>query len=190
MERLSIPYKGATPNHVSQTFHSGHKGLDMVVFAANNGYGTPLTAPEDVKVLRIIGDTYTPGSNRKLEHGYGLFMKGLETGFTHFYWHTLPILPVSVGQVVRRGEIVAFMGNAGNVRSGGVYVPIEQRTKKPYAGTHLHYELMSPEYRLGGVKRPLNPLDYLDWGLEPTYGIFGLVGAVSAVVAKALHLTK
>lgn len=178
---------------ISQTFHSKHQALDIISRQKETvgGYGTPLCAPEACRVLSIIGDSYTPESHAELEHGYGIWLKGLETGFTHLYWHVLPILPVSEGQVVTRGQIVAYMGNAGNVLSNNVYVPLESRTKNPYPGTHLHWEMFNPQYTLGKTKNKyvLNPLNYLG-AEEPYYSIADQLKAIAVVISKILAITK
>lgn len=191
---LNTPYKGAGLTTISQTFHEGHKALDLVVWRSSNaltrGYGTPLCAPERSIVRRIVGDSYTPGSDHNLERGYGIFLLGVETGFTHEYWHTQPIHPVSEGDVVQRGQIVAYMGNAGNVRAGTRYVPLEERTSDPFPGTHLHWEIMDRGYTIGGRKKHLNPLDHINWTLQPTYTTGDQLRAMAVVFGKMLKITK
>lgn len=185
---LSAPYKGAIKEHITQTYHDKHKALDIVGRSSFASYGTPLCAPEDCQVIRITGDTWTPETDENLRRGYGIYLLGLETGLTHFFWHTQPILPVYVGDIVKRGKIVAFMGNTGNVYSDGVAVPIEERKHPPYRGTHLHYELFDKGYRLGGAKRPLNPLDHIDWYDQPQYTKAELIAAYSIVLGKMSRL--
>lgn len=187
---LSKPFLGMRKSDISQTFHSSHKGLDIYNPRYRVlGYGTPLCAPERVRILSLKKDEYTPNSTANLKRGYGVFMTGLETGLTHLYWHTLPFLPVSVGEVIERGKIVAFMGNAGYVTMGGEYVPLEERTNNPHAGTHLHQELYDTTYKLGAVKPFLNPLDYYDWTREPTYTTTELLGAWGRTLQKMLTAT-
>lgn len=187
-QKLSKPFKGFNPAyHVTQIFHKDHQSIDVASRSPNFGYGTPLCAPEDVKIIEIIGDTYTPGSTRNLERGYGVWMQGLETGLMHQYWHTLPILPVNQGQTVRRGKIVAYMGNAGLVRSGGIYVPLAERTKPSYKGTHLHWTVFKDATQpYTGTK--IDPLPLIDM-TEPTYTTGDTIKATTVVVAKMLKLT-
>lgn len=180
-----------TVNNISQTFHANHKGLDIWAPKKTgnlaNGYGEPLCAPEDVEILSITGDKLTEG-NHALEHGYGVFMKGLETGYSYLFWHTLPVLPVNVGDVIRRGKIVGYMGNAGNVFAGGVYVPLEKRNTAPFNGTHLHIEMYDRGWQLGRRKTFVNPLDHLNYFSEPTYTTGDQLTAASKVLMKMLGI--
>jgi len=185
MTQYTLPIKGMTERNISQTFHQDHEALDVVWDRRRglNGYGTPLCAPENVLIEQIFGDTFTPGSSRNTKRGYGLWMKGLETGKRHLFWHTLPYLPVWGGDVVLRGKIVAYMGNSGYVKAGGVYVPLEDR-KAPYPGTHLHWK---SEEEGGSV---INQLHFINWNWHPTYGIGDQLTAMSVVVKKMLLAIK
>ena len=182
--KLSAPYKGADSAHISQHFKTGvHPALDMVQESKTYGYGTPLCAPENCEVLFFEESKLTPDVDGYITKGRGIFMKGLETGQVHLYWHTLPVFPVRVGDLVRRGQIVAYMGNAGLVYSNNVYVPIAER-RTTFRGTHLHWEVYSPEYRLGGAKPFVNFEDQVDWTLQPTYGNKEIITATTAVLGK------
>jgi len=94
-----------------------HEGLDI---AAN--VGTPVVATADGVVARV---KYSPGYGKMIiiDHGYG---------YRTVFGHNSKIL-VKAGQRIKRGDIVAKVGNTG------------QST-----GPHLHYEL-----RLNGV--PIDP---------------------------------
>lgn len=98
-----------------------HEGLD---FAARTG--APVFATADGIVSSVETD---PGYGRLvvLDHGYG---------YRTYYGHNSKI-SVKVGQRVKRGDVIAAVGNTG--RS---------------TGTHLHYEV-----RLNEV--PLNPKKFL-----------------------------
>lgn len=184
--KITKPFKAATPASITQGFHDGHKGLDMVSWD-KNVYGTPLTAPEHCQVIRIVADTYTPDDTTNLKRGYGIYLKGLETGYVHLYWHILPTTPVTTGQYVKRGQIVAYMGNAGNVRAGGVYVPIEDRLKPSKPGTHLHWEMMS-SYTPGNKGVLVDPSKYIDWTLTPSYTVADTLKAIAVVLGKISKL--
>jgi murein DD-endopeptidase MepM/ murein hydrolase activator NlpD len=98
-----------------------HKGLDISAPA-----GTPIYAPSRGVVSFIERDA-SYGLVVNLTHGTGLV-----TRYAH-----LQRVNVKQGQVVQRGEVIAFIGDSG--RS---------------TGPHLHYEV-----RIGGV--PVNPMRYI-----------------------------
>jgi murein DD-endopeptidase MepM/ murein hydrolase activator NlpD len=98
-----------------------HEGVDIA-----NRLGTSIRVPADgVVIFAAVKAGY--GQTVIIDHGYGL-----ET----WYGHAKKLL-VSKGQHVRRGEIIAQMGNTG--RS---------------TGPHVHYEV-----RVNGF--PVNPISYI-----------------------------
>lgn len=181
---LTTPFKGFTLDDVTQIFHDGHKALDLVENATPlfRLYGTPLCAVENARISRIWGDNLVPDelSDSGLKDGYGVKFVGLETGYTYTYWHTLPFLPVWGGDIVKRGQIIAFMGNAGTVYSNGVYVPLEERLVKPYKGTHLHFVA----YNQRG--RQIDPLPMINLNWQPQYNTADFAKALTIVAQKAL----
>lgn len=185
MPRYSAPFKGCTRNHVSQWWNAvSHKALDIVNYTPQAGRATPLCAPEDVQIIRIVGETITHDKGA-LERGYGLYMRGLETGNVHMFWHSYPTFPVNVGEIVKRGKIVCFMSNSGTVYSGGVYVPVEDRLKTD-KGTHLHWEGMKD---WNGKKVELFDFSKdIDWNLQPTYTWMEHKLAILKTVLKAQQL--
>jgi murein DD-endopeptidase MepM/ murein hydrolase activator NlpD len=187
MTKLSAPYKGCRDVHITQGWKEVvHPALDIAKFDSRHGMGEPLTAPEDVTILRISGETLTTGHDA-IKNGYGVYMKGLETGLVHLYWHTYPVFPVKVGETVKRGKIVAFMSNSGYVVSGGKYVPIESRLTT-HDGTHLHWEVMAESYVIGKKKPFVNYTGMIDWTLQPTYTWMDQKLAILKTVLKARQL--
>lgn len=187
MPKYSAPYKGCLARHISQGWNPvSHKALDIISPTLLQGKkGTPLTAPEDVKIIRISGETLTH-DNAALKNGYGVYMRGLESGNVHLYWHSYPVFPVSVGQIVKRGQIVAFMSNSGTVYSGGVYVPLEERLDSS-RGTHLHWEVM--DNYLDGKKIRLHDFTAnVDWNLQPTYSWLDHKLALARTITKGKQL--
>ena len=98
-----------------------HSGLDIA-----NRRGTPVMATADGTVV-VAGRKGSLGKVIEISHGYGMVTR---------YGH-LDRFAKSVGDRVKRGEVVGFMGDTG--RS---------------TGPHLHYEV-----HLNGA--PLNPEDYI-----------------------------
>lgn len=122
----SIPALWPTRGFVTSQFgaHRGyrmHEGLDIA-----GGVGTPIVAPGD-GIVTFTGYKGGYGNMLKIDHGYGVV--------TH-YGHCSKIF-VQEGDRVKRGSIVAAVGNTGSS-----------------TGPHLHYEVY-----MDGV--PVNPLRYL-----------------------------
>lgn len=175
------PYKNFNTDCVTQVFHQFHKAIDSLP-KGKFAYGCPLVAPERCRIGKIYGNTKTE-NNDALKNGYGLFMKGIDSGFEHLYWHTLPVMPVSTGDIVEKGTIVAFVGNSGNVISGGVYVPLEDRLLDNKAGTHLHQVITKDGF-------PFDPLSIIDLNTEPSYSTLDLIIALTKTITKAYGLLK
>lgn len=175
---ISTFFKNMTRNDVTQIYHAGHKALDIDGNETHYGYGTPLCAPEMCLVLGIT-DEGPKGSEKELANGYGISLKGLETGMTYLYWHCLPMFPVHGGDTVKRGQIVAFMGNAGPVTKWGKTVPLSERTKTPFAGTHVHVQVEKDGKRL-------DPLPLINFNWQPQYTTADYLVAMIAVFKKIL----
>ena len=99
-----------------------HEGIDIA-----NAIWTPVVATAD-GIVAEVGYTTDFGNLVKVEHG--------ATGYTTVYAH-LRQSSVVEGQVVKRGELLGYVGNSG--RS---------------TGPHLHYEVR----KLGKYE---NPIEYL-----------------------------
>jgi murein DD-endopeptidase MepM/ murein hydrolase activator NlpD len=98
-----------------------HRGIDIA-----GRMGTPVIAPAD-GVVRYARDRRALGNAISVSHGYGI-----ETIYGHL--HELRVQP---GQKIRRGQVIATMGNTG--RS---------------TGPHLHYQV-----EVNG--KPVNPQNYI-----------------------------
>jgi len=98
-----------------------HEGIDIA-----NRAGTPIIAPAD-GFVKLIGYNRGFGNCLELNHSFG---------YTTFYGH-LSRVNVRVHEPVKRGDIVAYMGNTG--RS---------------TGPHLHYEVKV-------LGKSVNPRNYI-----------------------------
>jgi murein DD-endopeptidase MepM/ murein hydrolase activator NlpD len=108
---------------ITQYFSWRHPGLDIA-----DKVGTPLYAAEDGKVIISQGGWNGGyGNTIVIDHG-----GGMRTRYAH-----ASQLYVSVGDTVKRGEVIATMGSTG--RS---------------TGSHLHFEVI-----INGTK--YNPLNYI-----------------------------
>jgi septal ring factor EnvC (AmiA/AmiB activator) len=102
-----------------------HEGIDITA-----AYGTPVIAPANGRVIQV-GWESGYGLTVTLDHGFGLQTRYAHTSRT----------AVRVGQRVRRGERLGWVGSSGLSR-----------------GPHLHYEVL-----VNG--RAVNPLRYI-WPTE------------------------
>lgn len=98
-----------------------HEGVDIA-----GPVGTPIQAPGD-GVITFVGYSHGYGQMIRIDHGYGI---------TTLYGHC-SALYVQEGQRVRRGMLIAAVGNTGSS-----------------TGPHLHYEV-----HVDGV--PVNPMMYV-----------------------------
>lgn len=102
-------------------FKQFHSGLDIA-----NRVNTPIYATADGKVVsvRVNGGL---GKMVAIDHGYGF-----KTRYAHLSKYN-----VKVGQRVKRGEVIGYMGNTGYS-----------------TGPHLHYEVLKNG-------KPVNPYKYI-----------------------------
>jgi murein DD-endopeptidase MepM/ murein hydrolase activator NlpD len=91
-----------------------HDGIDIA------GYqGSPIRAAA-VGVVSYVG--WNPWD----QHGRAfMIVVAHPGGYETLYGHVLPTRRVRVGQLVRRGELIGYMGNTG--RSTGVHLHLELR---------------------------------------------------------------
>lgn len=100
--------------------HNPHSGID---FAAS--YGTPIYAAHDGTIERVYsysGNCY-PGCGGNQSYGQGYRIKNSD-GTISIYAHMAQMVPHSVGDTVRVGEVIGYVGSTGNS-----------------SGNHLHYEM-------------------------------------------------
>lgn len=194
------PYQVATPAHIISPFGAyepfrdiPHTGTD---FAFPNAYGTPLLAPVDCVITKII----TPGKILSgfeeiinglkinwMEYGYGVEMKGVD-GYYYLYWHCLGVFPVSENQMVRQGQIVAFMGNSGRIYRYGKLIPLEIRTDPPHLGTHLHAEKYTKDAE--GIRTRYDFAKDIDWSIQVKVEPIDLITSARIIVSKIAGLVR
>lgn len=98
-----------------------HDGIDIA-----NAAGTPIRASADGVVAFVGWNPYDS------DPAY-MVVIGHSGGYTSGYFHLLPRKRVRAGQVVRRGQVIGYMGSTGNS-----------------TGPHVHWEIYRND-------RPMNP---------------------------------
>lgn len=128
---------------ITTYFSAGHKALDIFkgygtnIYAANNGVVTT------VKTGCIAGNLACNGRG-----GNYVVIKHNSSNYYTVYMH-LKDIHVKVGDNVSKGQVIASMGNTGNV------IPVPTAVS-PYLGTHLHFCLYIGEPYRGGYA--VNPM--------------------------------
>lgn len=117
----TITSKFGVRNSDNPKVSSYHSGLDI---AANTG--TQVLAALDGEVIEATTDTY-----------YGKFLKIKRDDITMIYAHCSKLL-VKVGDKIKKGDLIAYVGNTGNS-----------------TGSHLHFEIKYED-------RLVNPIDVID----------------------------
>lgn len=111
-----------------------HKGIDIT---SGSAYGKPIVAADSGRVMMAGWGNYGTGYG-----GYGNVVAiDHGGGYSTLYAHCSSVA-VSAGQTVKKGQVIAYVGNTGDV--SGSY--------GAHPGTHLHFEI-----RVNGVaKNPMN----------------------------------
>jgi len=109
-------------DHPRSGDHQFHTGVDI---AAESGWPVKATADGVVSFADWSGGS---GNLVAIEHGFG---------FSTYYAHNRR-LSVRIGQTVKRGDVIGYVGSTGNS-----------------TGPHVHYEVWKDG-------KPMNPSGYLD----------------------------
>jgi len=128
--RLTKAFKKASVLNITQGFSAKHPAIDIVSI-----YGTPLVAPENIKVIGLWGNEALSLSTEGLQRGYGIKMQGVESGLIHVYWHCQPIFPVRLDDLVLRGRLWPIWANQGKC-TNRVSSYLSQRTPQPQIKAH------------------------------------------------------
>jgi len=120
---------------ITQAYREGHGGIDIV----REGYQLDnIVAHSDGTVVQVISDVRVatpneatnPGNMVRIDHG-----NGYQTRYLHLAYNSVK---VRVGDKVRKGQVIGYMGNTGNT-----------------FGAHLHFEVLKDGNKI-------NPTEYLD----------------------------
>ena len=138
--------RGGVNYSVTQDFSSSHRGIDFGVW-----YGDPICAIKDGKVITAYDEGYFSKDNILWTYGTYVVIEH-EDGMRSYYAH-LKSRTVSVGDTVTGGQIIGYSGNTGRTNP-------EPTAAKPYAGTHLHFEI---RVKKNGVYVTTDPKAYLPY---------------------------
>lgn len=104
--------------------YANHQGIDFTTAGATgNTYGKEIRAAAD-GVVYSSEYHYSWGNNVYINHGNGVYTR---------YAHCSKLL-VGQGQSVKQGQVIAYVGNTGNVSP-------RPTASNPHAGAHLHFEV-------------------------------------------------
>lgn len=104
--------------------YANHQGIDFTTAGATgNTYGKEIRAAAD-GVVYSSEYHYSWGNNVYINHGNGVYTR---------YAHCSKLL-VGKGQTVKQGQVIAYVGNTGNVYP-------RPTSSNPHAGAHLHFEV-------------------------------------------------
>ena len=138
--------RGGYDYSVTQNFSSSHRGIDFGVW-----YGDPICAIKSGTVIAAYDEGYFSTDNILWTYGTYVVVEH-EDGMRSYYAH-LKSRTVSVGDQVTGGQILGYSGNTGRTNP-------EPTAAKPYAGTHLHFEI---RVKKNGVYVTTDPKAYLPY---------------------------
>lgn len=104
--------------------YANHNGIDIPA-----SYGANVEAIAGGTVVKVVHQTTSYGNYCIIYHGDGIYS---------LYAHC-SVIKVSEGQSVAQGDVIARVGNSGNVQP-------KPSKKYPYAGTHLHLGIKKNGY--------------------------------------------
>lgn len=116
--------------YITQNYSSKHKAVDLVAYINNKKTTDTVVAHTEGKVIALE-------KNKKNDKGatgvnsYGNYVQiEHSNGYTTFYAHLSKVY-VKLGQTVKKGEAIGYMGDTGN--SYGTHIHFEIRKNKTYS---------------------------------------------------------
>ena len=129
---IAQKFGGNANTYYSENGLKGHPGIDFF-----QGYDRSITASHDALVYSVMNK-----DNPVLSKYRAVCTIFQDNGkwYELIYGHCNKIY-VKPGDVVRAGDLLASIGNTGDVYSKGLPVEEDERDKPPYPGNHLHWQL-------------------------------------------------
>lgn len=134
-------------NYTITTYYSSsHKAIDIYSYA---GHGAPILAANNGTVISVVGGCIKGDASCNGRRGNYIVINHNNNNYYTVYMH-LDKINVTQGQNVTAGQIIATMGNTGQV------IPLPT-AGNPYGGTHLHFCVFIGEPYKGGYA--INPFN-------------------------------
>lgn len=114
---------GRVVGETSYPFGDGHNGVDLITRDPATGrHQRPIKATNLGRVALIAQNYSTEGNMVIIDHGSGIFS---------VYMHLSRFLVSKVGQIVKRGEVIAMSGDTGSAKRGGphLHFSVKVRTR-------------------------------------------------------------
>jgi murein DD-endopeptidase MepM/ murein hydrolase activator NlpD len=115
IRQLLIPVAGVSSSQLNDSFYDSrsegriHKALDIMA-----PRDTAVLATDDGRVLKL---------HYSEKGGVSLYQSDISGSYVYFYGHLMRYADgISEGQSVRRGEVIAFVGDTGNAGAGNYHL--------------------------------------------------------------------
>ena len=115
IRRLLIPVAGVSSGQLNDSFYDSrsegrlHKAIDIMA-----PRDTPVIATDDGKVVKL---------HQSERGGISLYQSDTSGVYVYFYGHLTRYADgISEGKPVRRGEVIAFVGDTGNAAPGNCHL--------------------------------------------------------------------
>lgn len=129
---ISQKFGGNANTYYAENGLRGHPGTDIY-----KGYNAWIVASHDAYIYKIVNKNNPDLSRYRAVHT--LFQD--EGQYYELVYGHCNNIYANIGDTVVADSLLASMGNTGDVYSQGLPVPVSQRSKPPYPGTHLHWQL-------------------------------------------------
>ena len=131
---------------ITTYYNNSHRAIDIYSY---NGYGSNILSANSGTVIKAVSGCVAGNISCNGRRGNYIVIKHNTGNYYTVYMH-LSSIKVKVGDTVNSGNVIATMGNTGQV------VPIPTRNN-PYGGTHLHFCVFKGEPYNGGYA--INPFN-------------------------------
>jgi peptidoglycan LD-endopeptidase LytH len=112
---IAIPVAGVRSSELRDSFHAARSG-------GRQHLGIDIMAPEGTPVLAAAGGVIVKRDSSALG-GISLYQRGMDGTTIYFYAHLNRYAPsVDEGDLVRQGDVIAFVGHTGNASASAPHL--------------------------------------------------------------------